>query len=433
VAVKPASQSEGFHLTDEYQQLKASLHVHVLQVIDQEHVPVETWSRDLINGFVMRTLTEQIAAKRLAVNRREVEALVEDMVEEIVGLGPIQGLLDDDAVSDILVNGPLNVFAERGGKISREPVRFVDDRHVFRIIQKIIAPIGRRVDERSPMVDARLPDGSRVNVIVPPVSLEGPCLSIRKFRKEPLRAGDLIAFRALSDDMMRMLADAVRGRCNILVSGGTGAGKTTLLNVLSQSIALDERLVTIEDTAELRFDHPHVVRLETRPSNLEGEGEIDARSLVKNALRMRPDRIIIGEIRSTEVLDMLQAMNTGHQGSMSSIHANSARDCLSRVEMLVGFAGFQGGEHTLRRNIASAIDLIVQVERTGSGERRVTAITEVTGLADGQYQSHDLFTYDRDADSFVPGSTQPVGARLREALSVRTSRRPPTFGGRRFA
>ncbi len=428
---EPGATADEFQLSDEYQQLKATLHRHMLDVIDKEDIPVETWSRDLIHNFVTRTLTEHIAANRLAVNRREVEALVSDMLEELVGFGPLQRLLDDDSVNDVLVNGPLHIFAERAGKISRAPLRFVDDRHVLRIIQKIIAPIGRRVDERSPMVDARLPDGSRVNVIVPPVSLEGPCISIRKFRRDPLRAGDLIGLRALSDEMMRLLSDAVSGRCNILVSGGTGAGKTTLLNVLSHAIRPDERLVTIEDTAELRFEHPHVVRLETRPANLDGDGEIDARSLVRNALRMRPDRIVIGEIRGDEVIDMLQAMNTGHQGSMSSIHANTARDCLARIELLVGLAGYQGGERTLRQNIANALDLIVQIERLSSGERRVTSITEITGFSEGQFQSHELFTYDREEDRFVRGSVQPVGLRLWEALQSRPAGRA-VFGRRRY-
>jgi pilus assembly protein CpaF len=372
---------------------------------------------DMIRPFVERRLVEQIARERLAVNRREADALLNEMLDELVGYGPLQRLIDDDAVSDILVNGPVDVFVERGGRLEPGGIRFIDARHLLRIIQKIIAPLGRRIDESSPMVDARLPDGSRVNAVIPPVALVGPILSIRKFRRTPLRDGDLLSLGALSEEMLNLLGAAVRGRCNLLVSGGTGAGKTTLLNVLAQSIPASERIVTIEDTAELRFDHPHVVAMETRPPNLEGSGEIDARALVRNALRMRPDRIIVGETRGSEVIEMLQAMNSGHQGSMSTIHANSPRDALSRIELLVGLAGFQGSERTLRHNVASAIDLIVQADRLPSGQRKVVAISEIASVADGQYQVHDLFRYDERKDAFARDVVQPSRVRLRTAAS----------------
>jgi pilus assembly protein CpaF len=402
-----------FQMSDQYQSLKARLHLHIIRVIEEEAIPLEDWGIELVRPFVERKLTEQIARERLALNRREAETLFADMTDELVGFGPLQRLIEDDTVSDILVNGPFEIFVERAGRLGKADVRFVDQRHVLRIVQKILAPLGRRIDESSPMVDARLPDGSRVNAVIAPIALNGPSLSIRKFRRTPLRSSDLLALGALSEDMLQLLSEAVRGRCNVLVCGGTGAGKTTLLNVLAQSIDSGERLVTIEDTAELRLDHPHVVALETRPPNLEGGGEVDARALVRNALRMRPDRIVVGEIRGAEVIDMLQAMNTGHNGSMSSIHANSPRDGLSRLELLVGLEGFRGSERTLRQNITSALDLIVQVERVDSGRRRITAISEVTGVADGQYQMHDLFRFNTETERFVREVPHPTRPRLR--------------------
>jgi pilus assembly protein CpaF len=269
------------------------------------------------------------------------------------------------------------------------------------------------------MVDARLHDGSRVNAVIPPVALDGPSLSIRKFRKDPLRGGDLLAYGTFDDAMLKLLVAAVQARCNIIVSGGTGAGKTTLLNVLSQHIPEGERLVTIEDAAELSLGHPHVVRLETRPPNLEGTGEVAARDLVKNALRMRPSRIIVGEVRGDEVIDMLQAMNTGHEGSMTTIHANSARDAITRVEMLVGMGGFKGSDATLRHNIASAIDLVIQISRLATGKRKVVSVTELTGVADGTYMMQDLFSWDFDQEKFRSGSVTPSHAGLQRALGQR--------------
>ena len=335
-----------------------------------------------------------VVEQRLPVNQRESEALARDARDELMGFGPIQGLIDDDSVNDIVVNGPGTVFVEREGRLYTAPVRFFNDAHVVRVIQRILAPIGRRVDESTPMVDARLPDGSRVNAIIPPIALDGPCLSIRKFRKQPLTADDLLRFGTLSEAELHYLRERVEKRTNLIVVGGTGSGKTTFLNLLSQWIPHDERIITVEDAAELRLQHGHVVRLESRPPNLEGERAVSARDLVRNALRMRPDRIIVGEVRGDEVLDMLQAMNTGHDGSMTTIHANSTRDAVHRLELLAGFAGYTGSEVTFRGQVASAIQLMVHVSRLKGGERRVMSVTEVLGLRGHDLLTRELFRYD---------------------------------------
>jgi pilus assembly protein CpaF len=311
-----------------------------------------------------------------------------------MGYGPIQHLIEDDTVNDIVVNGPHNVFIERAGKLYSAPVRFNDNNHVIRVIQRILAPLGRRVDESTPMVDARLPDGSRVNAIIPPIALDGPCLSIRKFRKNPLSADDLMRLGSITQAELDYLRKRVEGRTNLMIVGGTGSGKTTFLNLLSEWIPPGERIVTVEDAAELRLQHGHVVRLETRPPNLDGQRAISARDLVRNALRMRPDRIIVGEVRGDEVLDMLQAMNTGHDGSMTTLHANTVRDAIHRIELLAGFAGYTGGETTLRGQIAAALQLLVQVSRMPNGQRRVVSITEVQGLQGRELVMRDLFRYE---------------------------------------
>ncbi len=407
------------------QQLKSRLHRHLIDSIDEDRADLDTWSGDELRSYLDSKIARYIADHRIAVNRSETQELVGSMIDELSGLGPIQPLVDDDDINDILVNGRDRVFVERRGKFELTDVRFNDDRHVQRIIQRIIAPLGRRIDESCPMVDARLPDGSRVNAVIPPVALDGPSLSIRKFRKEPLRAGDLLTYGTFDDRMLRVLKAAVEARCNIVVSGGTGAGKTTLLNVLSQHIPEGERLVTIEDAAELSLGHPHVVRLETRPPNLEGQGEIAARDLVKNALRMRPDRIIVGEVRGEEVIDMLQAMNTGHEGSMTTIHANNSRDAITRVEMLVGLGGFKGSDATLRFNIASAIDLVIQVSRLASGARKVVSITELTGVADDTYMTQELYRWNIDTGAFEGAGVNPSHPALQRALGAR----PTASGG----
>jgi pilus assembly protein CpaF len=404
---------------NDMQALKARLHRHLIETIDEDRADIDGWSPEELRTYLETQIARFITENKIAVNRSETQDLVASMIDELSGLGPIQPLVDDDEVNDILVNGRDRVFVERKGKLELTDIRFNDDRHVQRIIQRIIAPLGRRIDESCPMVDARLHDGSRVNAVIPPVALDGPALSIRKFRKEPLRAGDLLAYATIDDAMLKLLTAAVQARCNIIVSGGTGAGKTTLLNVLSQHIPEGERLVTIEDAAELSLGHPHVVRLETRPPNLEGTGEVAARDLVKNALRMRPSRIIVGEVRGEEVIDMLQAMNTGHEGSMTTIHANSARDAITRVEMLVGMSGFKGSDATLRHNIASAVDLVIQVSRLTSGKRKVVSVTELTGVADGVYMTQDLFSWDFDAEQFRSAGVTPNHSGLQRMLGQR--------------
>ena len=390
----PDPQITRFRLSEQYQQLKRNFHRHLIQQIDERNLDIDQWEADKVERFVTEQMRRYVVEQRLPVNQRESETLARDARDELVGFGPIQALVEDDSVADIVVNGPSRVFIERDGKLAIAPVRFVDDLHVVRVIQRILSPIGRRVDESTPMVDARLPDGSRVNAIIPPIALDGPCLSIRKFRKHALSADDLLRYGSLSEAQLDYLKDRVRRRANLIVVGGTGSGKTTFLNLLSQWIPQTERVITIEDAAELRLEHDHVVRLETRPPNLEGEREVTARGLVRNALRMRPDRIIVGEVRGDEVLDMLQAMNTGHDGSMTTIHANSTRDAIHRLELLAGFAGYNGSELTFRGQVASAIQLMVQVARLPGGERRVVAITEVLGLEGHELRLRDVFRYD---------------------------------------
>jgi len=391
-------QSERFRLSDQYQTLKASVHAVLITQIEERNLDIYSWSADKVERFVLEQVRRYVLEQRLPVNQRETEVLARDARNELMGFGPIQHLIEDDSVNDIVVNGPTNVFVERAGKLSAVPVRFNNDAHVIRVIQRILAPLGRRLDESTPMVDARLPDGSRVNAIIPPIALDGPCLSIRKFRKSPLSADDLLKYGSITQPELDYLYMRVQKRTNLIVVGGTGSGKTTFLNLLSQWVPHGERIVTIEDAAELRLQHPHVVRLETRPPNLEGERAVSARDLVRNALRMRPDRIIVGEVRGDEVLDMLQAMNTGHDGSMTTLHANNVRDAIHRIELLAGFAGYNGNESTLHGQIGAAIQLLVQVSRLPSGQRRVMSITEVAGLQGRELAMRDVFRYEVDGD-----------------------------------
>jgi pilus assembly protein CpaF len=390
----PSDQVERFRLSDQYQSLKSNVHRYLIAQIEERNLDIYGWTPDKVERFVSEQVRRYVVDQRLPINQRESEALIRDARNELLGFGPIQSLVDDDTVNDIVVNGPNNVFVERAGKLYSAPVRFNDDNHVIRVIQRILAPLGRRVDESTPMVDARLPDGSRVNAIIPPIALDGPCLSIRKFRKNPLSADDLLASGSITVAELEYLRQRVEGRTNLLVVGGTGSGKTTFLNLLSQWIPPAERIVTVEDAAELRLRHNHVVRLETRPPNLEGQRAVSARDLVRNALRMRPDRIIVGEVRGDEVLDMLQAMNTGHDGSMTTLHANSVRDAMHRIELLAGFAGYTGGEQTLRGQISAAIQLMVQVSRLPNGQRRVIAISELRGMKDRELVFQDIFRYE---------------------------------------
>jgi pilus assembly protein CpaF len=371
-----------------------------------------------VDQHVLRERVKVQARSRLADERglsaADRERLIEEIADDTLGHGPIEKLLADDSVTEIMVNGPRDVWIERRGRLHPTTVRFTDDGHLRRIITKIAAQVGRRVDESSPMLDARLPDGSRVNAVLPPLSLSGPLLTIRKFGRERFRLTDMVRIGTVTQDAVDLLQACLRAELNILVSGGTGAGKTTMLNAMSAEITNDERIVTIEDAAELRLNQRHVLRLESRPPNIEGEGQVAIRDLVRNALRMRPDRIIVGEVRGAEALDMLQAMNTGHDGSLSTVHANSPRDALSRVETMVLMAGFDLPMRAIRQQIASALDLIVHLERLVDGTRRVTAITEVMRIEGEVITTGDLFVFqveDVGSDGAVTGGLRWTGLR----------------------
>jgi pilus assembly protein CpaF len=390
------SNNRPFHETDEYQQLKQVFHDHLVDRVGEIGADYARWSKETVQLFVARELDEYLKKKPALINSAEIQRLTQELTHEMTGLGPLDELLRDDDIEDIFINGYNEVYITRQGKLERCKVRFIDDKHVIRIVHRILAPLGRRLDESSPMVDARLPDGSRINAVIPPLALDGPAVSIRKFRHDPLQAGDMLAYGTLTQDMLDFLQVAVSAHCNILISGGTGAGKTTLLNILAQYIGENERVVTIEDAAELRLHHEHVVRLETRPG-LESQSEITARDLMRNSLRMRPDRIILGEVRGVEAVELLQAMNTGHDGSMSTIHANSPRECLHRLQLLLNFGGFLGSEISLGRQIAGAIDFIVQISRLPSGKRRITSISEVTGITDETIIMQELFRFEWQA------------------------------------
>ncbi|MEY4767097.1 MAG: hypothetical protein RI907_3770 [Pseudomonadota bacterium] len=407
--------------SESYQDTKFRLHHYLIDRIDLERVNIQDLSKSELTDFVLDKVSHYVTEHRLPISRHEMENLAREMVDELTGFGPLEELIKDDRINDILVNGTCHIYIERAGVLSRTDLRFIDDEHVLRVIRRILAPLGRRIDESSPMVDARLPDGSRVNAIIPPLALDGPCLSIRKFRSDPLQASDLVASGSLDEQVLAFLKHAVSKRTNILISGGTGAGKTTLLNVLSRFIAPTERLVTIEDAAELNLGHDHVVRLETRPPNVDGQGEVTPRDLMRNALRMRPDRVLLGEVRSDEVMDMLQAMNTGHDGCMSTVHANSPRDALLRLEMLAGFAGFQGQEITLKHMIATALDLVVQIARLPDGRRRVMAVSEVLGVQDDRIVTNELFVFHPEANRFESTGLTPASPKLRNGDDLQSN------------
>ncbi len=381
------------------------LHQQILDRLDLAQVssmgPDELRSR-------LRTIVEQLVARDgVAMSEMEKLALADSVVDELTGHGPLEILLNDPTVSDVLVNGADHVFVERGGKLELTDVRFRDNRHLVHTIQRMVARVGRRIDESSPMVDARLPDGSRVNAIIPPLAIDGPSLSIRRFGNKEITGDLLVKAGAMSDDMLRYVQAAVRSHCSILIAGGTGAGKTTMLNMLSSYIAKTERIITAEDAAELRLEQPHVVRLESRPANLEGKGEVTIRDLVKNALRMRPDRIIVGEVRGGEVLDMLQAMNTGHEGSMATIHANSCEDSMSRLMTMLGMTGTTLAEETMATMISRAVHVVVHVSRMQDGKRRVTEIAEVTGRTATNIDMRTVFAFRRTgmtSDGTILGS-----------------------------
>ena len=377
-----------------YDRLKNQVHSRLVEQLDI--ASVTDLPREALAASIRTSLEQITTANNLPLNRKERSGLIRDLMDEILGLGPIEGLIQDESVQDILINGHDQVFVERRGLLERTEIEFRDNDHLRQIIDRIVSAVGRRVDESSPMVDARLPDGSRVNVIIPPLALMGPVVSIRKFGRIPINIQDLIRSQALTQPMDQFFESAVQSKLNILISGGTGAGKTTLLNALSGYIPPAERIVTIEDSAELRLNQPHVVGLESRPPNIEGKGEVTLTDLVKNSLRMRPDRIIVGEARGAEVMDMLQAMNTGHPGSMSTIHANTPKDALSRMEVMAGMGTALFSERALRGLIASAIHLIVQLARLPDGSRRVMSISEIRGMADEPVAVVPLVVFKQD-------------------------------------
>lgn len=368
-------------------------------VIDE--IPVSTndseiLQRKKIEDSIKEVLNDYLQDTKMHLSMSDKQKVTELILDEIFGYGPITSLLEDPTISEVMVNGPDHIYIERQGKIEKVSNTFRDDNHVLHIIDKIVAPLGRRIDESSPMVDARLPDGSRVNIIIPPLAIKGPSITIRKFAVDPYNIDDLISFGTLNMDIAKFLKSCVKGRINIIVSGGTGSGKTTLLNVLSSFIPYDERIVTIEDAAELQLKQEHVVTLESRPANIEGKGRINIRDLVVNSLRMRPDRIIVGEVRSSEALDMLQAMNTGHDGSITTIHANSPRDCMSRIETMVMMAGMELPSRAIREQISSAINLVVQISRFSDGSRKVSKITEILGMEGETITLQDIFIFKQD-------------------------------------
>ncbi|CAM0997205.1 Pilus assembly protein CpaF [Rhodanobacter sp. Root179] len=383
-----------FEQTQQFHDVLSAAHEFLLNRIEDQHLDVASWSHETAAKYVSIETATFVQEWRIPVNESEMHKVAVALVKEVTGFGPLDDLLADGEVEDILVNGYENVYASRHGILQREPVRFSDNRHVVRIVRRILAPLGRRLDEANPMVDARLANGGRLNAIIEPLSVTGPTVSIRKFRQDPFTPEQLVGNGTFDRSIHALLQAAVASRCNILISGGTSSGKTSLLNALASFIPDAERVITIEDTAELSLSHPHVVRLESRLGGFDGGGAVGIRELVRNSLRMRPDRIVVGEVRGAEVLEMLQAMNTGHDGSMSTVHANSPRDALYRLEMLVGFAGFQGSEDSLRRQIASAIDFVVQIARLSSGRRVITSVTEVTGVSDKIITTQEMYRHE---------------------------------------
>src|SRR5215211_753960 len=395
-AAAPASGSvltEGAHGVHALQQVKGRVHRKLLERLNLSSL--DRLDRQQVADAVRKVVQDLITQESLPLNFEERDLVVNQVLDEIFGLGPLEPLIQDPEISDILVNTYKQVFIERHGRLGRTDVIFQDDRHLLQVIDRIVSAVGRRIDDSSPMVDARLPDGSRVNAIIKPLALDGPHLSIRKFKRDALSGEDLLRTESLTEPMLELLKAVVKARLNVLISGGTGAGKTTLLNVLSSFIPVTERIVTIEDSAELQLKQPHVVRLETRPANIEGSGEVAQRMLLINALRMRPDRIIMGECRGAEAIDMLQAMNTGHDGSITTLHANTPRDALSRLETMISMANLELPERAMRQQIANAIQVVIQVSRLGDGTRKVTNISEITGMEGDVITMQDIFIFER--------------------------------------
>jgi pilus assembly protein CpaF len=410
------------------------LHQQLMERMDVQSL--NTLPPDVVRQEVRAVIRDLCQAEKGLLTAAEQDRLMEDVMDEVFGLGPLESLLKDSAVSDILVNRCDRIYIERGGRLTLSDVRFRDNQHLRQIIDRIVAKVGRRIDEFSPMVDARLADGSRVNAIIPPLALDGPAMSIRRFGRSPLQLEDLLRHGAFPPEVIRFLSAAVQARCNILISGGTGSGKTTLLNCLSRFIPAEQRVITIEDAAELQLQQPHVVRLETRPANIEGKGEVTQRDLVKNCLRMRPDRVVIGEVRGGEALDMLQAMNTGHDGSMTTIHANTPRDALSRLEVTLAMAGYDIPTRAMRQQVASAIHLVVQASRLLGGRRKVVKVSEITGMEGEHIQMHDVFQFDQtgvDDEGRATGHFIATGIRPRclERIEHYGIKLPPELFARR--
>jgi pilus assembly protein CpaF len=407
-----AAQRAGLAETKAYQELKSRIHRKLLERIDL--TMMESMSPEQLRAELKIMVERLLSEETLAINETEHKSLVRDIQHEVLGLGPIEPLLADPGISDILVNTFRQVYVERGGRLELTDVRFENDAHLLKIIDKIVSGIGRRIDESSPMVDARLPDGSRVNAIIPPLAVDGPILSIRRFAVTPLKMDDFLQFKSLTPGMVEVLEGLVKAKVNLLISGGTGTGKTTLLNILSGYIPQNERVITIEDAAELQLQQPHVVRLETRPPNIEGKGEVTQRMLVRNSLRMRPDRIIVGEVRGAEVLDMLQAMNTGHEGSMVTIHSNTPRDALTRLESMMSMSGFSLPPKAMRQQISSALTALIQISRLSDGKRKLVSIQEITGMEGDIVTLQEIFTYEQTGvteDGTVQGHFRATGIR----------------------
>jgi len=398
--------------TPEYQALKFSLHRKLLDRINLE--ALSSVASERVRNEVRNAVAKLVEEDKTPLSLAEKDRVIQEVLDEVFGLGPLEPLLADPTISDILVTTYALVYVERAGKLYRTPVEFKDNAHLMRIIEKVVSRVGRRIDESSPLVDARLPDGSRVNAAIPPVAVDGPLLSIRRFSRDPIRASDLVNSLTLTSGMLQLLEACIRARLNIVICGGTGAGKTTLLNALSGFISEEERIVTIEDAAELKLDQIHVARMETRPPNIEGTGAIKIRQLVINALRMRPDRIIVGEVRGEEALDMLQAMNTGHDGSLTTIHSNSPRDAVGRLEVMVGMANANMGVRSIRQQVSSAVDLFVQIARFSDGSRRISAITECVGMEADLITMQDIFVFEKtgvNENGRVTGKFRATGVR----------------------
>ncbi|MBZ5532835.1 MAG: CpaF family protein [Acidobacteriia bacterium] len=416
--------------TTDFHQVKSDLHRKILDRLDLAKLGKN--ANEAVRAEVMVVIRNAIAAEAVPLSFNERERLSREILDEIFGYGPLEGLMKDPSISDILVNRHDQVYIERAGKLEKTQLKFKDDQHLMQIIDRIVSQVGRRVDESSPMVDARLPDGSRVNAIIPPLALDGPVLSIRRFGRERLTGQNLLDNLSLTLPMLELLKNMVKGRLNIIISGGTGTGKTTLLNILSSYIPVTERVITIEDAAELQLKQEHVVRMETRPPNIEGKGAVRQRQLLINSLRMRPDRIIIGEVRGDEALDMLQAMNTGHDGSLTTVHANSPRDALSRVETMVSMANLNIPERAVRQQIASAIQAVVQMSRLADGTRKITNISEITGMEGDVVCMQDIFLFERRGvteTGKVKGVFKTTGIRPRfsERLIAAGLRLPPVL------